>query len=96
MSRRTLIFAAIGLVVLASVAFILSPKLIDGWVACGGFVGADDFGCPPNRTKLLGIRLSDREVVGWTTVLGALWGAIVGLIASRVLPRRTSDDLSAP
>lgn len=88
MERRTLLAVLVGVLILGGIALVLSPELIDGGeVACSvgfGDVGEDEFGCQGNRTTILGVRLSDTEVVVWGTILGAALGVALGLIGDRL------------
>ena len=89
--KRTLFFVLVGALLLGGVALAFSPELIDGgWVACGegfGEGGEDTFGCQGNRTTILGAQLSNREIVVWSVVLGALIGTALGLLGDRVTRR---------
>lgn len=91
MTRRTVLAVLVGALILGGVAFVVSPELIDGGeVACSfGEEGGGRFACQGNRTSILGIRLSDTEVVVWATILGSAIGVAAGLVGDR-LTRRAS------
>jgi hypothetical protein len=82
-AHRTWIFVLAGTILVAAAGFLLAPNILDGIVACYPGHG----GCQPNRTRVLGVRLSDNEVVVWGTVVGAMAGALLGPLIARVTRR---------
>jgi hypothetical protein len=92
---RTWIFVLAGALLIGAVTLLFGLSLDPGAVACGGFVGSgDEFGCSAPRIHLLGTRLSEKEVVVWSIIAGALAGALLGLVVDRVMRRSWPSHVS--
>jgi hypothetical protein len=89
MNRRRWILALVGAVLVGTVALWLGLHLDRG--GCSGPSAFVDKGfCSAPRIELLWFKLSEKQALAWSIVIGGSAGVILGYIVDRLAPRRRS------